>query len=571
MRIPWSEDEALIIVDAFHRYKSGQITRNEAIKSVSTELRDRAKRKGIDIDTVFRNENGIGMQMATLEHIYSNGETGLRSGSKLFRNTMRMYDDEPLRFIDQLQEARSLDEKTMAGFEEFLLSHFAYGFRIDSPIEMMRFKRFYEEDRGEACPWDDEEIKEKVNQTCFIHEGKGYVLSEEATKAVLDEIEELHENGNNIIYYGELFAKNEEWFHQNGFFSDEMLKSFLQKIATGIVCRKGYFAWESFTENDLLRENIISVWNDNVLMNYAELKQILEYVPLDKIKYALANNACFVWNSNETYTIDSKFIISEYDSEKILDYVEGRIRENGFVSFDDMPLETVFEENYELSETAIFALVFDAVLSDKYEKINRAVTLKGDKSENENMLVTYCKAKPQISIDELFEQWEVMTGTHRQAEPLDIAYTYMIRVDAENFVSDNQVTFDTATIDKALDSVVVGEAIGLKEVTSFAMFPDCNFSWNLYLLESFCRRFSKTFKYMAVTTNSRNAGAIVRKECSLDYHNLIAHVLSEKKVELNEDAVMDYLFEKGFIARRSYKNLSDLIDLAAKLNEGRLA
>ena len=92
--------------------------------------------------------------------------------------------------------------------------------------------------------------------------------------------------------------------------------------------------------------------------------------------------------------------------------MEGRICENGFVSFDDMPLETVFEENYELSETAIFALVFDAVLSDKYEKINRAVTLKGDKSENENMLVTYCKAKPQISIDELFEQWEVMTGTH---------------------------------------------------------------------------------------------------------------------------------------------------------------
>ena len=84
MRVPWNEDEAIIIVDAFYQYKNGIIKKNDAIKSVSARLREMAIKKGYEIDDVYRNENGITMQMATLEHIFSNGEKGLRSGSKLF-------------------------------------------------------------------------------------------------------------------------------------------------------------------------------------------------------------------------------------------------------------------------------------------------------------------------------------------------------------------------------------------------------------------------------------------------------------------------------------------------------
>ena len=145
----------------------------------------------------------------------------------------------------------------------------------------------------------------------------------------------------------------------------------------------------------------------------------------------------------------------------------------------------------------------------------------------------------------------------------------MVRVDADRFVSDEQVNFNEADIDEVLDTLVQGEAIGMKEITSFALFPDCNFAWNLYLLESFCRRFSKAFKYMAVTTNSRNAGAIVRKELISDYHTLLANVLAVKCVNLSNEAVMDYLFDNGYIARHSYKYIQNLIELALELREGR--
>lgn len=44
-----------------------------------------------------------------------------------------------------------------------------------------------------------------------------------------------------------------------------------------------------------------------------------------------------------------------------------------------MPLETVFDENYELSETAIFNLVYNRLLSTEYVKSNRAITKREQK------------------------------------------------------------------------------------------------------------------------------------------------------------------------------------------------
>ena len=361
MRVPWNEDEAIIIVDAFYQYKNGIIKKNDAIKSVSARLREMAIKKGLEIDDVYRNENGITMQMAILEHIFSNGEKGLRSGSKLFRDTMQLYVDNYAEF--ELKKERIKSEPMKERFSNFIRSHFAYGIRIDSPIEVMRLRKFYSEDFGEECQMTDEEIKKMLFDSCFIHDGKGFIIASETEERIRTEIDELHRQGNEIIYYDELYAKNEEWFYGLGIFSSEMLKSYLGKKFKAINCKKSFFAWEALTENELLKNNITSLWGENVLRDYYGLKNDMEYIPIDKIKYALANNTCFVWNSAETYTIEHKFVISEDEKNTILEYVANNINVKGNVAFDDMPLESVFEENYELSDNAIFALVYNLVLS----------------------------------------------------------------------------------------------------------------------------------------------------------------------------------------------------------------
>lgn len=86
-------------------------------------------------------------------------------------------------------------------FIEILESHFEFGIRINSPIEIMRFKRFYADDYGMDCSWTDEEIMDKIQQNCFIHEEKGYILEENTVDSILNEIYELKMNGARIILH----------------------------------------------------------------------------------------------------------------------------------------------------------------------------------------------------------------------------------------------------------------------------------------------------------------------------------------------------------------------------------
>jgi hypothetical protein len=454
-------------------------------------------------------------------------------------------------------------------FIEILKSRFAFGIRINSPIEIMRFKRFYSDDYGMDCPWTDEEIMDKIQQNCFIHEEKGYILEEDTVGLIMNEIYELKMNGARIVYYSALFEKNEEWFYKVQIFSETMLKNFIKKYASDIFCKKTYFSWENSTENILLTENIIDVWGTDVLQDYYSLEEKMEYVPIEKIKYALANNVCFVWNSAETYTLDSRFVISDSEKDLILRYVDKKSKNINGVSLEDIPAQSVYEENFELSKAAILTLIFEIVLSHKYERCNRIVTLKGQQSDAAKMLQEYCLSKDKISLSELLEQWQLKTGTHRQAEPLEIAYSVLTRVDMNTFVRDEKVKYNVSEVDKALETIVVDDAVGMKEIVSFALFPHCNYPWNLFLLESFCRKKSKTFKYMAITPNSRNAGAIVRRECKFDYHTLLANMLAKRQIELEEKVIMNYLYENGFVARRSYKYIHELIELSKELREGR--
>ena len=67
LHIPWDVEEAVLMLDMFLEYCDGKLTRKDAIRQVSEKLRRRAVIKGIEIDDIFRNENGIAFQMSALE------------------------------------------------------------------------------------------------------------------------------------------------------------------------------------------------------------------------------------------------------------------------------------------------------------------------------------------------------------------------------------------------------------------------------------------------------------------------------------------------------------------------
>ncbi|EXM39898.1 hypothetical protein RASY3_09200 [Ruminococcus albus SY3] len=104
-RIPWDKYETAILIDACIQVINNKMDRQSAIRSVSEKLRKRAVNSGIMIDNVYRNENGIKMQMTMIMSMIQGQEPGLYNSSKLFYEMVELYRSENLTFSSILKEA----------------------------------------------------------------------------------------------------------------------------------------------------------------------------------------------------------------------------------------------------------------------------------------------------------------------------------------------------------------------------------------------------------------------------------------------------------------------------------
>ena len=112
LRIPWDIEEAVLMLDMLLKSIDGKLTRKEAIRQVSEKLRRRAVNRGIEIDDIFRNENGITFQMSALEVAYTGRKTKLKQPTKLFVETVNLYRNNRELYEEILKEAENVVEPT---------------------------------------------------------------------------------------------------------------------------------------------------------------------------------------------------------------------------------------------------------------------------------------------------------------------------------------------------------------------------------------------------------------------------------------------------------------------------
>ena len=111
VRILWSLEEAIIMLDFLLKSLNGELERKDAISAVSKELRERAVKNGVEIDDVFRNINGITLQMSSMENIYTDGKRGLEKPVKVFREAVELYKNNTPKYLRLLKEARGVPEQ----------------------------------------------------------------------------------------------------------------------------------------------------------------------------------------------------------------------------------------------------------------------------------------------------------------------------------------------------------------------------------------------------------------------------------------------------------------------------
>lgn len=118
VRIPWDKYETAILIDACIKVQNNILSKEIAVSEVSADLRRLAISRGYEIDDIFRNENGISMQMTIMSALLQNKPSGLHNASKLFSDIRDIYINDHNAYTQIIAEAKAMingkeDAKTL--------------------------------------------------------------------------------------------------------------------------------------------------------------------------------------------------------------------------------------------------------------------------------------------------------------------------------------------------------------------------------------------------------------------------------------------------------------------------
>lgn len=471
--------------------------------------------------------------------------------------------------------AAVFDEAVLANIANTITLHFSNGINVDNLIDRIRFKQFYQADNGIDIELSDDLLIEAIKSITIPFEKKYYIVSSEFRNEVLAWLKDIIEAENRIIYYESLYGMKATEFELHGILSVDMLAVVVKEIVLAnkttlpfINVKPGYISIEiKDTEINIVSQELERVWGENTLQTIDELTIKLPYIPEHKIRYSLSYSDLFKWNSKDTYAYEKYFVCSDDEIATIRSFVKEKCLANGNVLMDEIPLDNIVVVNYELSTSAIYDFLYNR-LRDMVDRKANMLSFYGESDDLEKQIANYCKGRRNCTLDDVcqimnnaigrIDVWRVIEHTNR----------YMVRINEDNFVSDDQLSFDVQAIDCLLDELVREECIGLKEIVTYIRFPQCGFSWNAFLLESYIRRFSAGYKYMSLSTNSRNVGAVVKKYNQDDYHTLMAKAVARTPLPVEKAEVLSFLHDMGYLGKRSYKKIDELLLDIKKIKEG---
>ncbi|MGV8058731.1 MAG: hypothetical protein AB2L12_12015 [Smithellaceae bacterium] len=465
------------------------------------------------------------------------------------------------------QAKQFLNAVNVEHLTDVLSLHFANGYRLNSPIEMARFRSFAAEDLGKEITLTDEDLKRVIAACGTAFDGKIYAVSAQAKKQIKRLAEDYFSDGAQAIFFEEFYAKNENWLFESSVVSKDMLIDILGRLFPKLFFTQTYFGYMDDSLFAALEGEILRVWGDDILLTYGQLAERLRYVPLERIKYALGQNSDFIWSSVETFSHVSRIEITDEERQVIREAAVRECNARGYASITNLPLGGIEERNYKLSITAVHDAAYRICLSDKFDIKGKIVMRKGDTLDALTIMKNYCRTIEKCSLDALLNYEKELTGEVHRWIPMEAGNTVLVRIDKDIYVADKFAHFDVEAIDAAIELFVEDDYLPLKSFTTFGAFPHCGQTWNLFLLESYCRRFSQKFRFDTPSINSRNAGAVIRKNCDMDYTEIMTDAVANADVPLKDTAVGKFLYESGFTGRSTTAKVNEIIDKAKAMRE----
>lgn len=472
--------------------------------------------------------------------------------------------------VSQSKSKPKVDKnKYTEGITKILFGHYKYGFRFESAIEIMRFRQFAENEEIDL-PESDEALKQSIIKSGFVIEDKVYIIESESISELSIMFDMIHGSGINVVFYEPFMEKHSEWLTENHIVSIEILKKLIQDNFSKIRCGKNFLAFDSkTTESDAVIAELRRIWEDSPIMSIGRMDELLEYIPEENIKRCCYANAAISWSHDDFFMLLDKFIITDEQIAEIKSFAREKCESDGYLSINDIPMEQIEEENYEVSPTAVSSAIYKLALQDEFELTGKILTNGSSSIDIVSLLKKYCVNKDECSYDEVAEKVVEITGSSNRRAAFQALYDTMVRTDSNRFVADRHVKFDVGAIDDILGPFVSNGYISIKGITTFAMFPVCGQIWNHFLLESYCYKYSEKYSLNCLNFNDKNCGIIVEKSLNRSYDELLAETAANADIELTEEAVGTYLFDNGYISKSKSSNIMTIVANAAQIREGK--
>lgn len=296
---------------------------------------------------------------------------------------------------------------------ELIAKYYKYGFRVGSPIELMRLRN-YAESANVELPVSDEELEREVSVVGVLIDGKIYALSDEILEEVASITDIIFEQGVGVIFIELFMEKNSEWLEEHYIVTVDMLKEILKKARPQYYLGQNIITVaEKISEHDAIVKEILRVSKGSSVVIFSELVEVLEYIPSEKIAWSLSMSPEFVWISEGKYFCMKDFIISEEDENAISMYVDRECGLNGYVSITNLPYGNIPEENYELSDSALQTAVYNKVLKKNYYLHGKILTKESNGVDIDILLKAYCSGKDICTASEVMERAIELTGKNQ--------------------------------------------------------------------------------------------------------------------------------------------------------------
>lgn len=322
----------------------------------------------------------------------------------------------------------------------------------------------------------------------------------------------------------------------------------------------------------LLLGEVRAHWGGESLLTLPQLQERLPYLGEADIKLAIGKGEELVLNETSTASRCASYLNLNYfelppeEVERMVRIIEEGLDKEGSFTLSSLPLEEWhYLNDSRLTEMAWINGLYFKYLADKYQRKGSSAFINRfgqDTISGMDMMRQLCKdlGEKIVSLDELNDLGcEALNapekpGAVRQLA-FDYGYQYLVRIDAKEFVQPNMVDFQVDEIDRILDEILP-EFLSVGDIPNslFLSLPYCGYTWNEYLLSSYCYRFSKRFKLLLPSHRQwtvKILGLLMRKECQIDYEDALVVVLKRAKVRPTMEAISEYLIEGGYLGRLS--------------------